>query len=141
MGDTADRIPWSDDRILLLRSLWREGYSTTEIGCPLNVSKNAIVGKAHRLDLDSRAPPIKRGDYARSLPKVMSKPVPKLAEIMPRAACTAMLTRQEIANQPSPAGAGSSGEKQTAPASAPERRQPLRVGTPVCCWPLGELVP
>lgn len=42
---------WDDETIRLLRDLWSQGLSTAEIGRRLGVSKNAIVGKAHRLDL------------------------------------------------------------------------------------------
>ncbi|HYZ21769.1 MAG TPA: GcrA family cell cycle regulator, partial [Rhodopila sp.] len=51
---------WDEETIRLLRELWAEGLSTAEIGRRLGVSKNAIVGKAHRLDLDARPSPIRR---------------------------------------------------------------------------------
>jgi GcrA cell cycle regulator len=51
---------WNEDTIRQLRDLWSEGHSTAEIGRRLGVSKNAIVGKAHRLDLDARPSPIRR---------------------------------------------------------------------------------
>ena len=44
-------MEWSDESILRLRALWDEGHSTAEIGRRLGISKNAVVGKAHRLDL------------------------------------------------------------------------------------------
>ena len=46
-----------DDTIARLRDLWAEGLSTAEIGRRLGVSKNAIVGKAHRLELSARPSP------------------------------------------------------------------------------------
>jgi GcrA cell cycle regulator len=49
---------WDDETILLLKDLWAKGHSTAEIGRRLHVSKNAIVGKAHRLDLDARPSPV-----------------------------------------------------------------------------------
>jgi GcrA cell cycle regulator len=51
---------WNEETIRQLRILWAEGHSTAEIGRRLGVSKNAIVGKAHRLDLDARPSPIRR---------------------------------------------------------------------------------
>lgn len=51
---------WDDETIRHLRDLWAQGLSTAEIGRRLGVSKNAIVGKAHRLDLDARPSPIRR---------------------------------------------------------------------------------
>ncbi len=53
-------MEWADDTITRLRELWDEGHSTAEIGRRLGVSKNAVVGKAHRLDLPARPSPIRR---------------------------------------------------------------------------------
>jgi len=53
-------MEWSDETISQLRALWTEGHSTAEIGRRLGVTKNAIVGKAHRLDLAARPSPIRR---------------------------------------------------------------------------------
>jgi GcrA cell cycle regulator len=50
---------WSDDLITALAALWAEGHSTAEIGRRLGVSKNAVVGKAHRLSLTPRPSPVK----------------------------------------------------------------------------------
>ena len=52
--------PWTDATIRQLRELWAEGHETSEIGRRMNMSRNAIIGKAHRLDLPSRPSPIKR---------------------------------------------------------------------------------
>lgn len=53
-------MSWTDERIEELKKLWAEGLSTGEIGKRIGVSKNAVVGKAHRLGLKSRPSPIKR---------------------------------------------------------------------------------
>lgn len=54
-------MDWTDAVILSLRALWGEGLSTAEIGRRLGVTKNAVVGKAHRLVLPARPSPIRRG--------------------------------------------------------------------------------
>ncbi|MDX1710102.1 MAG: GcrA family cell cycle regulator [Rhodovibrionaceae bacterium] len=54
-------MTWNDERIAELRKLWDEGLSASIIGERLGISKNAVVGKAHRLKLPSRPSPIKRG--------------------------------------------------------------------------------
>jgi GcrA cell cycle regulator len=51
---------WTQDLVTQLSALWKEGLSTAEIGRRLNISKNAVVGKAHRLMLDPRPSPLKR---------------------------------------------------------------------------------
>lgn len=58
MGTVKSSAGW-DDLIPALRALWDEGHSTAEIGRRLGVTKNAIVGKAHRLGLPDRPSPIK----------------------------------------------------------------------------------
>lgn len=52
---------WTPERVEHLRKLWDEGLTTAEIGKHIGVSKNAVVGKAHRLELPSRPSPIRRG--------------------------------------------------------------------------------
>src|SRR5580692_7401139 len=53
-------MEWAEETIVRLRELWDEGHSTAQIAVRLGVSKNAVVGKAHRLDLPARPSPIKR---------------------------------------------------------------------------------
>lgn len=53
-------MAWTDEMVAELAKLWNEGLTTVEIGRKLGVSKNAVVGKAHRLGLESRPSPIKR---------------------------------------------------------------------------------
>ena len=53
-------MEWNDETIARLRELWAEGLSTAEIGRRMSVSKNAVVGKAHRLNLPPRPSPIRR---------------------------------------------------------------------------------
>lgn len=57
-GDAG--MSWTDERIQELTRLWQEGHSASEIGKRLGVSKNSVVGKAHRLKLPSRPSPIKQ---------------------------------------------------------------------------------
>jgi GcrA cell cycle regulator len=53
-------MDWTAEAIERLKLLWTEGLSTAEIGRRLNISKNAVVGKAHRLALVARPSPIRR---------------------------------------------------------------------------------
>ncbi len=46
---------WTDERVELLKKLWAEGLSASQIAAQLgNVSRNAVIGKVHRLKLSSR---------------------------------------------------------------------------------------
>ncbi len=57
-------MTWTGNRIEALKRLWREGLSTAQIGREIGVSKNAVVGKVHRLKLPSRPSPIKSAGTA-----------------------------------------------------------------------------
>jgi len=63
---------WNDEKIAKLKKLWSEGLTTGEIGKRLGVSKNAVVGKAHRLGLKGRPSPIKRQEAAVAAPQAAS---------------------------------------------------------------------
>ena len=51
-------IEWTPTRVSVLIALWEEGLSTSEIGTRLGVTKNAVIGKVHRLGLTKRGSPI-----------------------------------------------------------------------------------
>ena len=60
--DSIDRRPWETDwtplKVRALIALWNEGLPTREIGKRLDVGRNAVVGKAHRLGLQRRPDPL-----------------------------------------------------------------------------------
>ena len=53
-------MAWTNEMINHLISMWQKGLTTNEIAKELGVSKNSIVGKVHRLNLESRPSPIKK---------------------------------------------------------------------------------
>jgi GcrA cell cycle regulator len=54
-------MSWTDERVEKLRELWGRGMSASEIADVLgNVTRNAVIGKAHRLGLSGRPSPIKK---------------------------------------------------------------------------------
>ncbi|MBF0246472.1 MAG: hypothetical protein HQL36_00140 [Alphaproteobacteria bacterium] len=57
-------VEWTPDRIKVLMALWEEGLATSEIGRRLGVTKNAVVGKVHRLGLKKRQSPIRQATPA-----------------------------------------------------------------------------
>lgn len=50
---------WTDESVEQLRQMWAQGLTANEIAKNLGVTKNAIVGKVHRLCLTARPSPIK----------------------------------------------------------------------------------
>ncbi len=51
---------WNPESDRRLRDLWEQGITTVLIGQAMGISKNAVIGRAHRLELPLRANPIKR---------------------------------------------------------------------------------
>lgn len=49
-------VNWTDERVEKLKKLWSEGLSASQIAAQLGgVSRNAVIGKVHRLNLPGRA--------------------------------------------------------------------------------------
>ncbi|MBN9508336.1 MAG: GcrA cell cycle regulator [Alphaproteobacteria bacterium] len=124
-------MDWTEDMIARLRALWLEGHSTAEIGRRMAVSKNAVVGKAHRLGLAARPSPIRRDGPAgstRTLP-----PRRTLGPTLPPLACA----HAPAGEAPLPAASVQAPAPQTAPpvvrAVAPRPSRSV-----ACCWPIGE---
>ena len=64
-------MSWTDERIDRLKTMWEKGMTASQIAEDLGgVSRNAVIGKAHRLDLQSRPSPVKANEPATaSVPK------------------------------------------------------------------------
>ena len=93
-------MSWNDDRVELLKKMWSEGQSASQIAKELgNVTRNAVIGKVHRLGLSNRAgaPP------AKSAEKPEPKPAPKPAE--PAAAAPEPRVERPVAAAPAPSQA------------------------------------
>jgi GcrA cell cycle regulator len=56
-------MAWTEERIERLKAMWAEGATASEIADKLGgVSRNAVIGKAHRLGLEARPSPVKPGE-------------------------------------------------------------------------------
>jgi GcrA cell cycle regulator len=66
-------MSWTDERVELLRQLWLDGRSASQISAQLGhgVTRNAVIGKVHRLGLAGRA---KAPTSAASPPRAASAP-------------------------------------------------------------------
>ncbi len=87
-------MSWTDERVELLKKMWGEGQSASQIAKELGgVTRNAVIGKVHRLGLSNRAgaapapsaAPVAEA-AAPAKPEVKAKPAPKPAEVKPRPA-------------------------------------------------------
>src|ERR1700691_4762226 len=49
-------MSWTDERVELLKKLWSDGLSASQIAAELGgITRNAVIGKVHRLGLPGRA--------------------------------------------------------------------------------------
>jgi GcrA cell cycle regulator len=55
-GERKDIASWTDERVELLKKLWSDGLSASQIAAELGgITRNAVIGKVHRLGLSGRA--------------------------------------------------------------------------------------
>jgi GcrA cell cycle regulator len=120
--------PWTDATNARLRHLWNEGLSTAEIGRRLNVSKNSVIGKAHRLELPRRPSPIKYVDGPpRQLRPRHAPAPPRLLETPPARGTTPGIDTD---------APGTAGNAAPAITTSTMRIPPHRIVE--CCWPIGD---
>ena len=85
-------MSWTDERVELLKKMWGEGQSASQIAKELGgVTRNAVIGKVHRLGLSNRAgptptPATPAAAGAATKPEAKAKPAPKPAEAKARPA-------------------------------------------------------
>ena len=50
-------MSWTEEKVAKLKELWSKGHTASQIAQALgDTTRNAVIGKAHRLDLEARAP-------------------------------------------------------------------------------------
>jgi GcrA cell cycle regulator len=76
---------WTDERVELLKKLWADGLSASQIATELgNVTRNAVIGKVHRLGLSGRAKDSKAAAPAPQRPRKVARPPSAPAPIAPQ---------------------------------------------------------
>ncbi|MGZ9100205.1 MAG: cell cycle sigma 70 cofactor GcrA [Brevundimonas sp.] len=118
---------WTEDRVGALKKLWLEGQSASQIAKQLGggVTRNAVIGKVHRLGLSGRAAPSQpaRATFRPSRPRPAAPPTQ--APSAPR--------RIE-AVQPRPASASVPAPMPDLPGTATV----MTLGAHMCKWPIGD---
>jgi GcrA cell cycle regulator len=137
-------MEWNDETIARLRTLWNEGLSTAEIGRRMGVSKNAVVGKAHRLGLPARPSPIRRDAGGTAPPRpaaprrVVGPTLPPLSAALPVSEDVRPVVAKVVPAEPLPVTnvVAASAAPAAAPAVRVVPRHSPRLSA--CCWPIGE---
>lgn len=102
-------MSWSDERVELLKKMWGEGQSASQIAKELGgVTRNAVIGKVHRLGLSNR-----NGSGGAADGGSKAKPAKPATKAKP----AAKTPKQETKSVESP--------KETAPAAPVSRIKPI----------------
>ncbi len=146
-------MAWTEDRVEILSKLWAEGLSASQIAKQLGgVTRNAVIGKVHRLGLSGRAKPsrpkpaAKAKAAATAKPKTAAKEPAKAAKpaAPKRPATVAKNTHQPARAIASKVAEGVKPAKELAPAL---EAKPLKDGSfatiltltdHMCKWPIGD---
>lgn len=113
-------MSWTDERIATLTKMWESGATASQIADELGgVSRNAVIGKAHRLGLKARPSPVKANE---------PKPAPRLKDAETRAAPKASTPRpapKVVAPEPAePTDGSDSGAEVAATPAVPSQPVP-----------------
>lgn len=116
---------WTDDRVENLKKLWQDGLSASQIAKQLGgVTRNAVIGKVHRLGLSGRATPSKPARPVFKAPRPQRPAVS--APAAPRRISEPAIQAEAM---PSPVR-----YVDEAPGSATV----LTLGAHMCKWPIGD---
>ncbi|ABG31299.1 GcrA cell cycle regulator [Roseobacter denitrificans] len=148
-------MSWTDERVELLKKMWGEGQSASQIAKELGgVTRNAVIGKVHRLGLSNRATTgtktetkAKAAPKAEAKPKPAPKPAEPAAQAAPEPATPKPLpSRKQIipAGQPLPPqpSANEISPEALAKVSAIEKKAKkltlMELTERTCKWPVGD---
>lgn len=99
-------MSWTEERIERLKKMWHDGATASQIADELGgVSRNAVIGKAHRLGLEQRPSPVKPGEEKEAKKQATSaaaaRPAPKAETPKPASAAPASTAPAAAAQHPS----------------------------------------
>jgi GcrA cell cycle regulator len=127
-----DEMSWTDERVEMLRKLWLDGLSASQIAAELahGITRNAVIGKVHRLGLSGR---VKAPSTAAPRPQ---RPRPATSRAAPRPAAPAARGNLALAFRPTEAPEPAPIEDVVIPMSEMVEIMDLREG--MCRWPVGD---
>src|SRR5688572_7002425 len=100
-------MSWTEERIERLKKMWKDGATASQIADELGgVSRNAVIGKAHRLGLEARPSPVKPGEEKEVAKKPARTAAAKPARAGRAEASPAAAHAADVAPGDAPPGAG-----------------------------------
>ncbi|GJD56407.1 GcrA family cell cycle regulator [Methylobacterium dankookense] len=130
-------LSWTDERVALLRRLWEDGQSASKIAAQLGgVTRNAVIGKVHRLGLGGRAKAAEDGQpLARTQPAQEIEAAIAVVEAEAPEP-VAIVTHRPAPDFPIPASPPAPAEPVALAVSQRVTIMDLRES--MCRWPLGD---
>ena len=127
-------MSWTDERVELLRKLWLDGLSASQIANELSngITRNAVIGKVHRLGLSGR---VKASTPATAMPRHRTKPLRPAA---PRSSAPAVRGNTAFAFNPLPMAAPTPAPLEDVVIPLSERVTIMDLKEAMCRWPLGD---
>jgi GcrA cell cycle regulator len=127
-------MSWTDDRVELLKKLWSEGLSASQIAGRLGtVTRNAVIGKVHRLGLSGRATTSRMKSH-RPRPRQNANAAKRLAK--PRFANVGNTALRQLYQQTDTEPYVAAAEELVIPVA--ERKTIETLGESSCRWPIGD---
>ena len=127
-------MSWTDDRVERLKKLWNDGLSASQIAAELGgVTRNAVIGKVHRLGLSGRA---KSPNRTASRPKRAATTSGFNAR--PGRAAVRTQANGKKVTALTPVTAGGSPIRQELPAPEPLKLELTQLSEVTCKWPIGD---
>jgi len=121
-------LSWTDERIDQLKAMWEKGLTASQIADELGgVSRNAVIGKAHRLGLQSRPSPVKANEAPKKAAPARKPAAPAPEAEAPRAAAPVAAPPPPPPPRPAPVAAPAAPAAPAAvaaPSDAPAAPQP-----------------
>ena len=100
-------MSWTEERIERLKKMWHDGATASQIADELGgVSRNAVIGKAHRLGLEARPSPVKPGEEKEAPKKAAKTAAPKAARSPKVESSAAASHADDVAPGDAPPGEG-----------------------------------
>ena len=124
-------MSWTDERVSTLKKLWLDGLSASQIAKQLGgVTRNAVIGKVHRLGLSGRAAPSQPARPVFKAPRP-ARPATQAMPSAPRRVISAEQAMTTLAAQPQ-------AQVPALRVEEPGSATVLTLGAHMCKWPIGD---
>ncbi len=120
-------MAWTEDRVEILKKLWADGLSASQIARKMGgITRNAVIGKVHRLGLSGRATPPRVSTVRIRTKERVQPSIPSMPGSRARLITSDMDTIKEEITPPRPI------------LTPEERASTLHLTEHTCKWPIGD---